>query len=234
MVIPHRRHLFALLVSVWMPLSSVAGGTVNLATHDQPPYGTYLPDGTFDGIAYKVVRCALIKMGRPFNIEVFPWKRAQVIAETGNFDGFFPATLKPEREVWTQASVEIAEQQWVWYLKAGSKLDPKSPEFKATATVGAHMGSNRLDFLEKGGYQVVLRSYDEAMLFNAFVQGRADAVLVGNLSAAEIMKSQKLDPKQFKVVLEADKPLYAFFAKRFVKENPGFMEHFNAEVPKCR
>lgn len=226
--------LVALICSLLGIAPALAVEPLRLATHDQAPYGTYLPDKTFDGVAVRVVNCALKRMGRAVSIEVFPWERAQVLAEKGTVDGFFPATLKPERLVWAEASEVIAEQKWIWYLRADSKLDPNAPEFKATAKVGAHFGSNRLKLLEAGNYQVVLKPQTDEQLLIAFVAGRADAILGGNLAIAEAMKEHRIDPKAFRMVLAQDSPLHAWFGRKFLQTEPDFLKRFNTQIAGCR
>lgn len=207
---------------------------LRLATHDQAPYGTYLPDKSFDGIAVQVISCVLKKMNRPVAIEVYPWERAQRMAQNDEVDGFFPATIKPERLVWAEASSVIAEQKWIWYLPLDSKLDPLSKEFKATANVGAHLGSNRLKMLESENYNIVLKSLTDEALLKAFAHGRADAILGGDQAIAVAMKKLNIDPKAYRMVVANDSPLHAYFGKKFLLSEPGFMKSFNAQVATCR
>jgi polar amino acid transport system substrate-binding protein len=207
---------------------------VRLATHDQAPYGTYLPDKSFNGIAVKVVNCVFKRMGEKVSIEVYPWERAQLLAQRGEVDGFFPATIKPERLVWAQASGVIAGQKWIWYLPSGSKLDPLSAEFKATAKVGAHFGSNRLKLLEEKQYNVVLKPQTDEQLLLAFSKGRADAILAGDLAIAAAMKLHKIDPKDFREIVAQDSPLHAYFGNKFLESNPDFVKRFDAQLAGCR
>lgn len=214
------------------PVETVA---VRLATHDQAPYGTYLADKTFDGVAVRVMTCVFKRLDRELRVEVYPWERAQKLAEWGEVDGFFPATLKPERLVWAGATDVIADQKWVWYMLAGSTLDPTAQDFKAQAKVAAHFGSNRLKSLLEEGYQVVMQPPTDGHLLKALLANRADAVLVGDLAVAEAMKEQNLSPREFRTVLTKDAPLHAYFGKKFLaSEGPGFMKRFNAQIPKCR
>jgi len=211
-----------------------AGEVVRLATQDQPPYGTYLPDKSFDGIAVRVVQCAFKRMGRRVSIEVYPWERAQMLAERGDLDGFFPATIKPERLVWAQPSVAIADQKWVWFLPAASTLDPLSADFKATAKVGAHFGSNRLKMLEEKQYNVVLKPQTDEQLLIAFTKGRADAILGGDLSIASAMAENKINPKDFRTVVALDAPLHAYFGRKFLLTEPNLVKQFDAQIAACR
>ena len=207
---------------------------IRLATHDQPPYGTYMPDKSFDGVAVRVVRCVLNKMGQPFSIEVFPWERAQMLAQRGEVQGFFPATIKKERLDWFEPSKVIADQKWIWYLPPNSKLDPLAPEFKAGARVGAHFGSNRLKMLESENYNVVLKPQTDELLLLAFKLGRADAILGGDLAIAAAMNEHGIDPKAFRTVVAQDSPLHAYFGKKFLLSDPGFLKRFDSFVVGCR
>jgi len=207
---------------------------VRLATHDQAPYGTYLPDKSFDGIAVRVVQCAFQRMGRSVVIEVYPWERAQLLAEKGAVDGFFPATIKPERLVWAEASGQIADQKWVWYLPLNSPLDPLSAEFRATAKVGAHFGSNRLKFLETEKFNVVLKPQTDEALLTAFMSGRADAILGGDQAIAIAMKNQNVNPKALRMVVLQDNPLHAYFGRKFLQTEPDLVKRFNSQIAACR
>lgn len=212
-----------------------AAAPIRLATHDQAPYGSYLADKSFDGVAVRVMRCVLDRMKQSYAIEVYPWERAQVLAERGDVSGFFPATLKAERLRWADATAVIADQKWVWYLPADSKLDPNAASFKSQATVGAHFGSNRLKMLESGGYNVVLRPQTDAALLQAFMRGnRADAILGGDLAIAEAMKDQNVDPQSLRTVVAADQPLHAYFGHKFLESHPGFIKQFNSYIDRCR
>lgn len=220
---------------LWALASNCAAAEpVRLATHDQAPYGSYQADNTFDGIAVRVVKCVFQRMGRSVAIEVYPWERAQLLAERGGVDGFFPATVKPERLVWAEASGVIADQKWVWYLPANSTLDPLSAAFKVTAKVGAHFGSNRLKLLEAEKFNVVLKPQTDEALLAAFLLGRADAILGGDQAIAIAMKHQNVNPKSLRMVTYQDSPLHAYFGRKFLQTEPDLVKRFNAQIDACR
>lgn len=229
----HRR-LCGVFACLFAAGAGFAAEPIRIATHDQAPYGTYLADKTFDGVAVQVVACVLRKMGRAYAVEVYPWERAQRLAERGDVDGFFPATIKPERLVWAEASGVIADQKWVWYLPLESKFDPLSPTFKTMARVGAHFGSNRLKMLEAEHYNVVFKPQTDELLLTGLVRGRADAILGGNLAVAAAMKDQGIDPKHYRMVVAQDNPLHAYFGRQFLAANPGFMKQFDSRIASCR
>lgn len=182
-----------------------------LATHELCPYGCTGADGRFDGVAVQVVRCALGRLGRPLEVRVYPWARAQQEAHGGAVAGFFGASHSAERDAWAELSAEIAPQQWRWYLRADNPLDPASPAFRTQATVAGYIGANMLEWLEQEGYRVVSRPPDTPALL-------AERRLV----------------RDVKSVLAKDKPLGVYFSRKYLGQRPGFLAAFNAAVGQCR
>lgn len=226
----------ALIIAVAPAADAGDFGAANLrlGTQDRAPYGYYQPDGSFDGIAVHTVKCALKGMGQGYTLGVYPWERAQAMAKIDQLDGFFPASDREDRVDWTEGSVPIADQKWVWYLRAGSKLDPKSAEFKSQAKVGAHFGSARLKMLEKEQYQVVLTSQTDKQLLAAFMAGRADAIIGSDLALEHAAKELKIDMNEIKIVPTRSTPQRVFFSKVFLGRNHGFLARFNTQVAACK
>lgn len=67
-------HVVVALLGGWAPIVAGAADAppVKLATHDQAPYGTYMADKSFDGVAVRVVNCVFKRMNHPVQIEVLP------------------------------------------------------------------------------------------------------------------------------------------------------------------
>lgn len=223
---------FAAISTIAAPVLAVE--PLRLGTQDRPPYTTVRPDGTLDGSAVRVVECALHRMEYPFTMQPMPWARVLAMAERGELDGFFPSTHLADRDHWTTGSAVIAEQNWVWYLRSGSTLDPNTPEFRQQAKVGAHFGTIRLKMLEQEQYHVVLSPQTDKALLQAFAAGRADAILGSDQALEVALQELKLDPKAFRVVPMRHTPQHVFFGRRFLARHPGFLERFNAQVPGCR
>jgi polar amino acid transport system substrate-binding protein len=219
---------------IMVPALAWAIEPIRMATHVQPPYGTYQADGKFDGIAVRVLSCVLERMHRPLRIEVYPWERAQALAELGVVSGFFPATIKPERLKWAGATDVIADQKWVWFMPSASTLDPHAPAFKADARVGAHFGSNRLKMLEEERYHVVAKPQTDEVLLAMLELGRVDAILGGDLAIAEAMVKLNIPATKLRQVVERDMPLHAYFGQKFLAAEPGFLDKFNTHVDACR
>ena len=207
---------------------------LRLTTHDLPPYGSYAgPDNRFDGIAVRVVDCALRRVGRSYELEVLPWARAQKTVQAGGADGFFAASQNAERDSYAEMSAIIAEQEWRWYLLAENPMDPKAPEFRQRATVGSFVGGNMLDWLKRNGYRVEASPANTDQLLSMLQNGRIDAVLANNLVMEELLKKRN-SQGQLRSVLQENKPLGVYFSKEFLAKSPGFLSAFNRQVPACR
>lgn len=223
----------ALSLAAAQAAEPTAAEPVVLATHELCPYGCTGADGRFDGVAVQVVRCALGRLGRPLEVRVYPWARAQQEAHGGAVAGFFGASHSAERDAWAELSAEIAPQQWRWYLRADNPLDPASPAFRTQATVAGYIGANMLEWLEQEGYRVVSRPPDTPALLDSLMARRVDAVLANNLVMDALLAERRL-VRDVKSVLAKDKPLGVYFSRKYLGQRPGFLAAFNAAVGQCR
>jgi len=232
-LMPVHRLAFSALICV--PLVCHATGTqLRLTTHELPPYsfreGT---DQRLRGVAVEVVDCALSRIGRPYEVQVVPWARAQKLVQNGEADGFFAASRNTERDAYGVQSAIIADQQWRWYLMAGNPADPLTAEFRDKATVGSFIGANMLDWLRERGFRVEATPPTTEALLKMLRAGRIDAILANNLVMEQLIREQGLEGR-LRSVLQEDKPLGVYFSKAFVARNPGFLERFNEQVAPCR
>lgn len=207
--------------------------TIRLSTHDLCPYGCYDDSGFFDGVAVKVVRSALDTMGVELQLDVVPWKRAQVMAESGATDGFFAASRNVERDGKGKMSAIIAEQKWNWYLLNDNAMDPLDTAFKADATVGAFVGSNMLLWLQSNDYNIVAMPKDTELLVSMLLARRFDAMLANDQVMSEIIERKNLADR-LRIIILKNKPLGVYFSNRFVQDNPGFLKRFNRHVEEYR
>ena len=229
--------VYRLLISALLctPLAGHAtGALLRLTTHELPPYsfreGT---DQRLRGVAVEVVDCVLSRIGRPYEVQVLPWARAQKLVQNGEADGFFAASRNAEREAYGVQSAIIADQQWRWYLMAGNPSDPLAADFRDKATVGSFIGANMLDWLREKGYRVQASPPTTEALLKMLRAGRIDAILANNLVMEQLIREQGLEGR-LRSVLQEDKPLGVYLSKTFLARNPGFLERFNEQVAACR
>lgn len=224
--------LTALLFSINC-ISAFAVEKITLTTQDWAPYQIY-ENGALSGFAVDIVSCALEKMKQPYEIEVYPWRRAQRMVELELADGFFTASQNEERDKYATISEVVAEQHWNWYLLKESPLNLSDASFKKEAKVAAMLGSNMLTWLKKSKYKEVGSSIDTEMLISDLLEKRYDAILANELVAKEVMQQMYIFEDQFQVHMFKNKPLGVYWSNKFLKDRPGFLPKFNAAVKKCR
>jgi polar amino acid transport system substrate-binding protein len=213
---------------------------VILTTHNLYPYGSYpagayekvIADDTFKGVAVDRVRCVFEEMGLPLEIQVVPWRRAQLLAERGDADGFFAASQNDARDEFAEKTTIIAEQKWNWYLLKDNPLSPGDPSFKEKASVGGFVGANMLKWMKEQKYNVTTTPKDTEGLLKLLLARRVDAVMANNYVMQALLQKYGVQD-QVKIYLNLDKPLFVYFSKEFLKTRPMFMENFNNLVPEC-
>jgi polar amino acid transport system substrate-binding protein len=222
------QNVMLLMVVLLVPPAAFAG-TVTLATHELYPYGYHDSANNFTGYAVERVRFAISRCGHNLRLLVLPWARAQAMAKTDSVDGFFAGSLSEERKALYVASAVLAPQNWTWYLLRETPLNPDSPQFKESAKVGSFIGANMLVYLESNGFNVSGTPKDTAALFHMLIGKRLDAILANDLVARKVIEEQGIDPIIRSQILK-NEPLYALFTRRFIRENPNFLESFNAAL----
>ena len=237
-------------LSVLLACLIFAGGTgdgfalseekVILTTHNLYPYGSYPPgekemviaDETFKGVAVDRVRCVLKKMDTPLEVQVVPWRRAQLLVKRGNADGFFAASQNESRDEFAVKTMSIADQQWNWYLLKENSLSPRDQSFKEKASVGGFVGANMLKWMQEQNYKVTATPNDTEGLLKILLARRVDAVMANNYVMQALLQNYGVED-QVKIYLNVDKPLFVYFSKEFIKSRPMFIEKFNNLIPEC-
>ena len=213
---------------------------VILTTHNLYPYGSYpakdrqkvIADDSFKGVAVDQVRCVFKKMDIPLEIQVVPWRRAQLLVQRGLAEGFFAASQKDSRDEYAIKSAVIADQKWNWYLLKGNPLSPQDQSFKESATVGGFLGANMLEWMKEHNYNVTTTPKDTEGLLKMLLAGRVDAVMANNYVMQALLEKHKSE-NRVKIYLNMNKPLSVYFSKKFVKTQPMLIDNFNNLIPEC-
>ena len=213
---------------------------VILTTHNLYPYGSYPPgikemviaDETFKGVAVDRVRCVLKQMDTPLEIQVVPWRRAQLLVERGDADGFFAGSQNDSRDEFAVKTMIIADQKWNWYLLKENPLSPRDQSFKEKASVGGFVGANMLKWMQEQNYNVTTTPKNTEGLLKLLLARRVDAVMANNYVMQALLQNYEVED-QVKISLNMDKPLFVYFSKEFLKSRPMFIEKFNNLTPEC-
>jgi polar amino acid transport system substrate-binding protein len=213
---------------------------VILTTHNLYPYGSYPPGEkekviageAFEGVAVDRVRCILKKMDTPLEVQVVPWRRAQILVKRGDADGFFAASQNDSRDEFAVKTKAIADQKWNWYLLKDNPLSPQDQSFKEKASVGGFVGANMLKWMQEQNYNVTATPKNTEGLLKLLLARRVDAVMANNYVMQAHLQNYEVED-QVKLYLNIDKPLFVYFSKEFLKSRPMFIEEFNHLISEC-
>ncbi|MBT2869094.1 transporter substrate-binding domain-containing protein [Chromobacterium violaceum] len=207
---------------------------IRLATHQQPPLSFTRDNGQADGLAVRIVDCALKKLQRPYTLDFLPWPRAQWLVQRQQFDGFFAATPSEERDGYAVLSGALLPYERRWYLLKSSPLSPSSPEFKRLARIAAFNGSNMDVWLRDHGYQLTSTPGNSEQLLRMLQSRRVDAVL-GNAYAVDALIARLGLQAELRSELAEALPMGVYFGKAFLsREDPQFLTQFNNALQGCR
>ncbi|WP_239424332.1 transporter substrate-binding domain-containing protein [Vibrio galatheae] len=211
--------------------ASIGPGRLLLTTQEWPPYQEY-KNGEMLGIALDKVKCALSKMGQPYQLTMTSWSDAQLRVHSGAQHGFFVATQTDERDEYATLSAAIAEQNLMWYFGPG--VEPKIDELsKLNLKFSAKFGSNKWFWLKRNGYNVVKQPRDAKVLLKLLKQREIDIALEDDLVFQSELDEAGLPKDYFQSQLLESEPMGVYFSDRFLTKYSGFLSAFNAAVSKC-
>ncbi|MGY3569809.1 transporter substrate-binding domain-containing protein [Vibrio sp. SCSIO 43135] len=212
--------------------SHVGPARLQLTTQNWAPYQEYT-GGQMHGIALDKVKCALGKMGQPYQITMTSWSDAQLRVHSGSQHGFFVATQTTERDEYATLSDPIAQQKLSWYFGPG--VEPKIDELsKVNLKFSAKFGSNKWFWLKRNGFNVVKQPRDAKVLLRLLKQREIDIALEDELVFKTELQQALLPADFFRSELLDTKEMGVYFSKRFLNQYSGFLESFNAAVAQCK
>lgn len=202
-----------------------------LTTQDWPPYQEYKEE-KMQGLALNKVKCALGKMGQPYQITMTDWADAQLRVQNGVYHGFFSASQTEERNEYAQLSAAISQQKLNWYFGSGvpTTLDELS---KLNLKFSAKFGSSKWFWLKRNGYNVVKQPRDAKVLLRLLKQREIDVILENELVFQRALTAASLPTDYFKHKQNAIQEMGVYFSHQFLKQYSGFLESFNAAIAKC-
>jgi ABC-type amino acid transport substrate-binding protein len=207
---------------------------LQLNTDNRPPFEYLDSEGKLAGVAAELITCSLNQLDVKYDIKIMPWSRAQKSVFAGLGDGFFAASKNSSRDEYAQLSTIIVDQNWNWYLSKDLTLTPDSDEFKKTVKVSSWIGSNSLKWLKENKYNLKQPSKHNRELVKRLLGGRIEGVYASNIVFEAALNDLGENLDNLDIVQGMYKPMGVYFAKSYLKKNPGFIEGFNAALKKCK
>ncbi|MGY5451582.1 hypothetical protein ACVFI8_11655 [Agarivorans sp. MS3-6] len=163
------------------------------------------------------------------------YKRAFSDVENGMADGFFLASQNQQRDQVAVFSHPILFNNWSWFFRYDSYLDPDAEGFKSSAKVSSIEGTNTLRWLNKHYYRVIGKQKNVAKLAQLlFDLKRIDAAFL----SADVFKTANVHTNiisgEYIEVVQRSAPFGIYISKNYLAKHPDFMLRLNLAISKVQ
>jgi len=144
------------LFAVLMLCSASAAATrphLHITTEFSPP-SAMTRDGRVIGFATEKIRVIMERLGIDYEIEMLPWKRAYLLAQTQAGTCVYSTTRVPERETLFKWVGPTHENDWTLFGLAGRNYQVATIEDARKYRIGGYNGDVRSETLIAQGFMV--------------------------------------------------------------------------------
>jgi len=167
--------IFILFLPPTIGAAASPDNSVTLFTHGDTPLLSPTKEGTLEGPALDLFRCAMTRLERPFSVQRAPLSRArQIIAELDKAV-WFPSAYRGDADRMAHSVGPAGSLDIYWYKSKVNQLDPNSEAFKQSAVVTTYKGSAMEGQLRRDGYAFKQGSADRSTLVFMLLNGEVDA-----------------------------------------------------------
>lgn len=206
---------------------------IKLATQIWTPYQVVDDQGNIGGVAVDRVKCAMGRIGQPYEIHVMRWDKAQLMVETGQMEGFFSGSLSSQRASYAVPSDPVVSDYLAWFVSpdVATKMDDDLSKY--ALRYSAKFNTNKWLYLKRNDYNVIKKPRDADALLQMLWQGDIDVAYEYELVFEDALKNAGLPLDFFHKVRLKKQDLMMHFAKDFIRENPTFLDKFNNALKSC-
>jgi polar amino acid transport system substrate-binding protein len=126
---------------------------LTITTEPSPP-SSMMVDGQVSGFATEKVRLIMERVGAAYDIEMLPWKRAYLMAQTQADTCVYSTTRIPERESMFKWVGPTHENDWTLFGRADRNYHLATLEDARNYRIGATIGDVRSEALVAQGFIV--------------------------------------------------------------------------------
>tara|TARA_R110000868_G_scaffold258137_4_gene515392 strand:+ start:865 stop:1554 length:690 start_codon:yes stop_codon:yes gene_type:complete len=204
---------------------SEAQDTVSMACNHFPPLKIEHPVDGYIGADIEVLNSVLALASKKLVTTYFPWKRALLLAQKGDFDGLCSCSYTKDREVDFYFSDEIGRNSIGIY--SINKTKKKGLVSLKGLTIGVVRGYNLETELRKVSIKTITGS-SELNLLRMLEAKRIDAVYAYKTVVSELAKSNEFIRK-FNYSEISSAPYYTCFSKK-KSDSKGLLIKFNKSL----
>lgn len=200
----------ALTLALFLGLSATAEAqTIKFVTEEYPPYNFSTPDGP-SGAAVDQVKTIMERLNQPYTIEVLPWARAFMLAETDPAYCVFTTGHDAARDKSFQWVEPLLIDHMVMVRHAGSDIAPTSLEDARRFTIGTQREDFSASYLKEHGFPKIDYAASLDSSLKKLIAGRVDLLM----TSEKTFESMRTEGKPVEAVLTLDGKLYGIACHR--------------------
>lgn len=209
--------------------SATENHTVNLATNISSAFTSDSPSGSTQNLLPHL-QCIFTQMGRDFDVQIMPWRRAYQDVKSNRIDGFFTAVPMRQVDPYAVLSSPLVLENWYWFWR----MDTIAPEsWRDGYKLGSILGSQQETWLSEAGYKVDMSANNLPQLIKLLQSKRIGVVLADREHFVQAAKELKMDANNFQTRFFRYVPLGVYFNEQFLNHNPDFLLAFNQQITGC-
>ncbi|MCP4368370.1 MAG: ABC transporter substrate-binding protein [Deltaproteobacteria bacterium] len=171
---------------------------IQIYCDDAPPTNFRADDGTVTGFTTDIVREIQKRVGNVSEIEIYPWKRAYLMALKKPGIVLFTASRNPDRENKFHWIIQVTTRRSALFSKAGSsiKINSLDEAKKVRNGIGVLRGGNREKYLKNLGFTNLYSVNIEKQSIILLVFGRIDLIFMSTLEAVTLARINGISFKE--------------------------------------
>ncbi len=196
------------------PVVAATDAGLRIITEDSPPFNFAGADGKAAGEATDVVNGILARLNQTAAIKVLPWTEGYALALAGPRVALYSTARTGERENLFKWVGPVASNDFTFYEKNGTGLYINSLEAaKKAGRIGVVKDDVRYQFLQENRFTNITTCGSDAGCLLDLMAGRTDLWLGSSMNAADIARSNGIDPSAITALYEVRTiPLYLAFS----------------------
>ncbi|MFQ3230836.1 substrate-binding periplasmic protein [Reinekea sp.] len=199
---------------------------IQIGTGISPPY-QFLEQGKITGKTVDVMRCVLDKQALPYNIQVYPWRRALNLFSNANLEMVFGANVVTGWPSNTVSSAPLDLEKWFWY-SATSSHKPA-----LTSSIATIAGSNQDSWLQQHGYSNLFYPPNLESAVKMLRAGRVNFMLADETYVDHLLLSQNPSSRPIAKSFSRFSPQYAYFSPLLIERTDSIVENFDRHIGEC-
>jgi polar amino acid transport system substrate-binding protein len=166
---------FAILAACFGTAScALAQQPIQFTTESYPPFSYRDADGTYRGAGIDQIAIIMREVGIPYTVEMMPWARALILAETQPRHCVFAAARTPDREPRFKWVVPLFLDLSILVRHTASAVNAQTIDEAKRFTVGTHRADYTEALLEDLGFPNIDLSTDMDATLRKLLGNRID------------------------------------------------------------